>query len=32
MTARLSSGMLYAEDFYLWTQQQAGLLRAKKWQ
>jgi hypothetical protein len=32
MTARQSSGTLYAEDFYLWTQQQAALLRTGKWQ
>jgi hypothetical protein len=32
MTARQSSGMLYAEDFYLWTQQQAALLRTGQWQ
>jgi hypothetical protein len=32
MTARTSSGTLYAEDFYLWTQQQAALLRTGKWQ
>jgi hypothetical protein len=32
MTARPSSGTLYAADFYLWTQQQAGLLRTGKWQ
>ena len=32
MTTRQSSGTLYAEDFYLWTQQQAALLRTGKWQ
>jgi hypothetical protein len=32
MTARPSSGTLYAEDFYLWTQQQAALLRTGTWQ
>jgi hypothetical protein len=32
MSARQSSGTLYAEDFYLWTQQQAALLRAGQWQ
>ena len=32
MTARQSSGTLYAEDFYLWTQLQAALLRTGKWQ
>jgi hypothetical protein len=32
MTTRPSSGTLYAEDFYLWTQQQAALLRTGKWQ
>jgi hypothetical protein len=32
MTARQSSGTLYAEDFYLWTQQQTALLRTGKWQ
>jgi hypothetical protein len=32
MTVRQSSGTLYAEDFYLWTQQQAALLRTGKWQ
>jgi hypothetical protein len=32
MAARPPSGRLSAEDFYLWTQQQAALLRTGKWQ
>ena len=32
MTARPSSGTLYAEDFSFWTQQQAALWRTGQWQ